>query len=165
MLVVGAPLDAPPMFDAPTPLAPVKATTVSDWFTGAPSTLVADCVLVMLTLVSTPGAVAVQISATPRAIAARWTRVQVSPPPEMVRLCVFVPAVGPSEAANASKTSPAAAVVNGAVVRAPVPSENTIVSTAGPAAAAPSETTSATALFCAPFDPAAGVRLMRLPAR
>src|SRR3954470_14526197 len=98
------------MFEAPTPLAPVNATTLSDWLTGAPKTEVTDCVLVTVTPVSTAGAVAVQISATPLCVAARCTRVGVGPPPDRVRVCVFGPVAAPSEAAKASSTSPAALV-------------------------------------------------------
>src|SRR4051812_46927519 len=166
------------MFEAPTPLAPVNATTLSDWLTGAPKTEVTDCVLVTVTPVSAAGAVAVQISATPLCVAARCTRVQVRPAPDTVRVCVFVPVAGPSQAAaagcrgagvgpapdgggvwvfvpgggppggaKATSTSPAALVENAGVVRGPVPSENTVLSTVGPVAAAgPSEITGATAL-------------------
>ena len=54
-----------------------------------------------VTLVSTPGAVAVQISESPKAAAARLTRVQVSPAPAIVSVCAFC-AAGPSDAANAT---------------------------------------------------------------
>src|SRR5678816_3991806 len=90
----GAPVAPLAMAEAPMPDAPVNAITVSDWFTGRPSTLVTDCVLVTVTLVSAAGAVAVQISATPRCTAARVTRVHVRPAPEMVSVCVFAPVVG-----------------------------------------------------------------------
>src|SRR5260370_718419 len=113
------------MFDAPMPAAPENAMTCSDWFTPAPSTDPTDCVLVTVTLLSAVVAVAVQISATPRCTAARRTRVHVRPPPEIVRFWVLVPVVGPSEAASAMSTAPGV-VLNGAVVRGPTPSENTL---------------------------------------
>src|SRR4029078_1205483 len=107
------------MFDAPTPLAPVNGTTGSDWLTGAPRTEVTDWVLVTVTPASAAGAVAVQISAAPRCVAARCTRVHVRPAPETVSDCVLAPVVGPSDAAKASSTSPAAEVQKAGGVRAP----------------------------------------------
>ena len=83
-----------------------------------------------VTLVSTPDAVAVQISASPDAVAARWTRDHVSPAPAMVSVCALL-AAGPSDAANATSTSPALVVLNACVVRLPRPSEKTILSTVG----------------------------------
>src|SRR4051812_50160369 len=98
------------MFEAPTPLARVNATTLSDWLTGAPKTEVTDCVLVTVTPVSAAGAVAVQISATPLCVAARCTRVQVRPAPDTVRGCVFVPVAGPARAGEGGRHSPPALV-------------------------------------------------------
>src|SRR4051812_10201281 len=147
------------MLLAPTPLAPVKATTVSDWFTAPAS----DCVLETDTLLRAAAAVAVQISATPRDTAARATRVQVNPAPDTVRNWLFVPVVGPSDAASATSTV-APVVLNGAVVRAPAPSEKTVASTAGPDTAGPLDTTRATALPAATLAPAAGFSLITWPA-
>src|SRR5690349_8966211 len=113
-------------FDAPTPLTPEKAITVSDWLNGPPA--VTDCVLVTLTLVNTEGAVAVQISTTPGRPAMLRTRDHVRPAPEMVSDCALA-ALGPSDAAKATSTSPAAAVLKSGVVRAPVPSTDTVLST------------------------------------
>src|SRR6476646_5424575 len=91
-------------------------------------------------------------------------RVQASPAPDTVSVCVLAPLVGPSDAANASSTSPPPAVLNGAVVRGPVPSEKTVLSTTGPPRAAPSETTSATGLLGAALAPDAGFWLITSPA-
>src|SRR4051812_34624947 len=147
------------MLLAPTPLAPVKATTVSDWFTAPAS----DCVLLTDTLLRAAAAVAVQISATPRDTAARATRVQFNPAPDTVRNWLLVPVVGPSDAASAIRTV-APVVLNAGVVRAPVPSTKTVASTAGPDTAGPLETTRATAVPAATLAPAAGVSLVTCPA-
>src|SRR4051794_31331572 len=96
-LTRGAPLAPLAMFDAPMPDAPVNAITVNDWLTAAPRTLVTDWVLVTVTPVSAAGAVAVQISATPRCVAARCTRVHDRPAPETVMFWLFAPDVGPSD--------------------------------------------------------------------
>src|SRR4051812_41513914 len=110
---------------------PANATTVSDWLYGPPA--VTDCVLVTETLVNTEGAVAVQISTTPGRPAMLRTRLQTRPAPEIVSVCAFA-ALGPSEAANATSTSPAFAVLKSGVVRAPVPSADTVLSTVATAA-------------------------------
>src|SRR4029079_4365466 len=115
-------------------------------------------------LVSTAGAVAVQISATPRDVAARCTRVQVRPAPDTVMFWLLAPVAGPSDPISAMSTSPAA-VVFSATVRAPVPSDDTDPSSVGLAAAeGPSETVSATAVPGATLAPAAGLWLMTDPA-
>ena len=57
------------------------------------------------------------------------TRVQVRPAPEIVNDCAFA-ALGPSDAAKATSTSPGAAVLKTGVVRVPVPSTKTVLSTA-----------------------------------
>src|SRR6267142_1999523 len=104
------------------PLTPVNVTTVNDWLKGPPA--VTDCVLVTVTLVNAAGAVAVQISTTPGRPAILRTRVQVRPAPEMVSVCALA-ALGPSDAANATSTSPALVVLKTGVVRVPVPSTET----------------------------------------
>src|SRR3954471_2479622 len=104
------------MFEAPTPLAPVNATTLSDWLTGAPKTEVTDCVLVTVTPVSTAGAVAVQISATPLCAAGRSRRAQGGPAPARVGVGVWVPGGGPTGGARASASPPAALVEKAGVV-------------------------------------------------
>src|SRR5437868_1800059 len=151
------------MLEAPMAVALLNATTLSSWLTAAPFTSVTDCTLLTVTPLNAAGAVAVQISETPRDVAARATRVHARPAPEMVSVCVLVPVVGPSEAANATSTS-AAVVLNAGVVRVPVPFEKTFASTVGPLSGAPLETTSATALPVATFAPAAGVWLITWPA-
>src|SRR4051794_10744954 len=100
MVTEGEPDAAPATFDAPMPLTPENAMTVSDWCTPP-----AACVLVTVTPVNTAGAVAVQISASPNRAAARRTRVQVRPAPEIVSVCALT-AAGPSDAANATSRSP-----------------------------------------------------------
>src|SRR4051794_7302370 len=90
---------------APTPATPVNAITVNDWCTPA-----ADCVLDTVTLVNAAGAEVVQISATPNCVFARARRVHVRPAPAIVSVCAFG-AAGPSDAANATSTSPAAGVL------------------------------------------------------
>src|SRR4051812_39283003 len=147
------------MLLAPTPLAPVKATTVSDWFTAPAS----DCVLVTDTLLRAAAAVAVQTSATPRDTAARATRVQLNPAPDTVRNWLLVPVPGPSDDARAISTA-APVVLKVGVVRAPVPSAKTVTSTAGPLTAGPLETTSAIAVPAATLAPAAGLSLITCPA-
>src|SRR3954452_2398571 len=157
-LTDGAPI-APPTFTAPTPATPLKATTVSDWCTP-----VAACVLETVTLVSTAAAEAVQISASPNCVAARARRVHVRPAPLIVSVWLFG-AAGPSEAAKATSVSPAAVVLNAAVVRLPRPSEKTILSTVGTAnGRGPLETTIDTALDGATVAPPIGVWLMIAPA-
>src|SRR4051812_5234106 len=135
---------------APTPATPVNAITVNDWCTPA-----ADCVLATVTLVNAAGAGAVQISATPNCVFARARRVHVRPAPAIVSVCAFG-AAGPSDAANATRTSPPPVVLNAAVVRLPRPSEKTIFSTVGTAVAGPLEITSATALDGATVPPPIG---------
>ena len=81
-------------------------------------------------LMSAADAVAVQISDEPNCVFARCTRVQVRPAPLIVRFWPFT-ACGPSDAANATSTSPIVEVLKAAVVRLPRPSENTVFSTAG----------------------------------
>src|SRR4051812_8800739 len=151
--------------DAPTPLALVNAITSSDWLTGAPSTVVTDCVLVTVALVSTAGAVAVQISETPRDVAARCTLVHARPAPDTVMFWVLAPVVGPSDPISAMSTSPAVVVLS-VTDRAPVPSAETDVCTVGlpPVAPGPSETTSETAVPGATLAPPAGFWLMTDPA-
>src|SRR5690242_2488501 len=152
------------MFDAPMPVALLNATTLSSWLTAAPFTSVTDCALLTVTLLRAAGAVAVQISETPRDVAARATRDHARPAPEMVSVCVLVPVVGPSEAAKATSTSPAPVVLNAGVVRVPVPFEKTFASTVGPLRAGPLDTTSATALPTTTLAPAPGVWLITWPA-
>ena len=84
---VAAPPAALAPADAPTPEAPLNAITVSDWC--APPD---DCVLETVTLVSTVGAEAFQISASPNCVAARRTRVHARPAPAMVSVCPLVAA-------------------------------------------------------------------------
>src|SRR5882762_6573597 len=91
------------------------------WLTGPLFTTVTDCVLVTVTLVNKVGAVAVQISETPRAVAARCTRVQVRPAPEIVRFWLFAAgAMGPSDAASATSNWPPLVVLKAAVHPRPV---------------------------------------------
>src|SRR4029078_9543428 len=137
----GAPVAPLATAEAPMPDAPVNAITVSDWFTGRQSTLVTDWVLVTVTLLSAAGAVAVQISATPRCTAARCTRVQVRPAPETVMFWLVAPLVGPSHAPSATRTSPGVVVLKAGVVCGPVPSAETVTCAAGPGAGAPLDTT------------------------
>src|SRR4029078_755806 len=94
------------MAEAPPPCAFETAATLSDWLTGAPSTSVTDWVLVIAALVSAAGALAVQISDTPRDPAARCRRVHTRPPPDTVRNWLFAPSpgVGPSDATSATRT-------------------------------------------------------------
>src|SRR5450755_310373 len=73
-----------------------------------------------MALVSTAGAVACQISASPACPLARRTRVQARPAPLTVTLCA-AGASGPSLPTNASSVSPAAAVWKAGVVSAPRP--------------------------------------------
>src|SRR3954465_8096704 len=96
---------------APTALAFLNATTPSDWLIGAPLNNVTDCVLVTVALVSTVGAVAVQISDTPRDVPARWRGGQGRPPPVTVSVWVFVPVGNPSDPTSATSTSPATVVL------------------------------------------------------
>src|SRR5262245_19082524 len=110
-----------------------------------------------------PAAVAVQISASPRATAARCTRVQVRPPPEIVRFWLFTPVVGPSDAASAIRTSPGAVVLKAGVVCVPAPSANTVTCAAGPAGAGPVDTTSDTAEPARALEPPAGFWLITEP--
>ena len=63
------------------PPAPVKATTVSDWFMPVDT----DCVAVTVALINRAGARADQISEVPEMVLARLTRVHVSPAPDTVR--------------------------------------------------------------------------------
>jgi hypothetical protein len=126
---VGAPVAAFAVPLAPTPVAPLNATTVSDW--SKPETR--PCVDVTVTLVSAAGATARQISAVPGRTFVRRTSVHVRPAP--VTVAVW-PEVGPSDPTNATSTSPAAVVLNGAVVCAFLPSLNTVASIAIPAARA-----------------------------
>src|SRR4051794_41964857 len=114
-----------PTLAAPTPATPVNAITVNDWCTPA-----ADCVLDTVTLVNAAGAGAVQISATPNCVLARARRVHVRPAPAIVSVCAFG-AAGPSDAANATRTSPPAGVLKAAVGRFPRPSRENIFSTGG----------------------------------
>src|SRR3954463_14926959 len=119
------------MLVAPTPVAFENAATVSDWLTGSPSTVVTDCVLVTWRLASAPLALTVQISDTPRDVAARATRVHASPPPVTDRFWLFAPDVGPSDATNATSTA-GPDVLNAGVVCAPVPSAETSAVRVGP---------------------------------
>src|SRR5262249_27711575 len=95
-----------------------KVTTVSDWWN--PSS---DWVEVTSAFVRGPGAVALQISAVPSCVFARWTSVQVRPAPETV--AVWPPAREPSEATNATSISETA-VLKGGVGPRPVPSTKTV---------------------------------------
>src|SRR3954465_9762094 len=160
----GAPVAPLAMFEAPTPDAPVKAITVSDWFGARPSTRGTDCVLVTVTPLSAVAAVAVQISATPRCVAARCTRLHDSPAPETVMNWLLVPLVGPSDATSAISTSPGALGLKAGVVCAPAPSAETVTCATGPGAGAPLDTTSDTALPARALEPPLGVWLITDPA-
>src|SRR6185295_14496960 len=102
----------------------------------------------MLAFVSRPGANAAQISAVPNCVLARVTRFQSSPSPETVTVCRMSRLLGPSDATKATSSSPACAVENGGVTRAPGPSDETVVSSANVGAGGtpdgPDDTTSAT---------------------
>src|SRR5262249_7291923 len=89
---------------------PVNVTTVSD--------AVTDCesVAVTLTLVSTDGAKARQISDVPCCTLVRCTRTQVKPPP-LILLTTGLAAVLRLVATNASNSSLAAVVEKAAVAR------------------------------------------------
>src|SRR5262245_34109362 len=137
--------------------------TVSDWFGGRPRTVGTDCVLDTVTFDRMPVAVAVQISATPRCVAARCTRLQVRPPPEIVSSWLFTPVVGPSDAASAMRTSPAAVVLKAGVVCVPAPSAKTVTCAAGPAGAGPVEMTSDTELPASALLPPVGFWLITDP--
>src|SRR5262245_59910148 len=86
-LTEGAPVPADPPAVAPIPAAPAKLMTVSDW--SKPPDAGVD---VTWALVSTPVALAVQISDVPSWPLARFARVHVRPAPETV--AVWVP-LGP----------------------------------------------------------------------
>src|SRR5215472_7007146 len=101
----GAPLAAPLLAVAPVPLVPCKAMTVRVW--SKPPTAGLD---VTCADVSTPGAVAFQISASPACELARATSVQVRPAP--LTVTDWPPLAGPSDSAKASSSSPAAPVWN-----------------------------------------------------
>jgi len=103
-----------------------------------------------VTLASAVAAGACQISAVPACVLTRFTRVQVNPAPLTVSVCALLG--GPSEAARATTSSPAAAVLNAAVVTVPFPSTDTSRSTMG----VPAETTRLTAEPNATGVPAAG---------
>src|SRR3954454_18134655 len=122
------------------------------------------CVAVTVAFTNRAGATAVQISDEPNCALDRLTRVQVNPAPVTVKVCFNDVLVGPADAAKATSSSPAAAVLNAGVVRGPAPSEKTTVSTASGAATAPEDTTSATALPAATCVPATGVWLITRPA-
>src|SRR4051794_30512486 len=130
------------------PLIPENAMTVSDW-----RKPVTACVLETVTFDSSPVALAVQISETPKDVLARLTIVQPRPPPAMVSRWPLTEA-GPAEGANATSTSPGTVVLNAAVVRLFNPSEDTILSTAGPVGATALDTVTET-----------GAALATLPAR
>src|SRR4029077_5446396 len=100
----------------------------SGWIAGTLHVVTA-CVLVTVALVSTVGAVAVQISATPRDVAARCTLVHVRPAPVTVSVWVLVPVGSPSDPTSAMSTSPAVVVLKAGVVRAPAPSDDTLTCT------------------------------------
>ena len=87
-------------------------TTVSDWYN--PPEAWVD---VTVTLASWVVAVAIQISAVPSCVLTRLTNVHDSPAPDTVS--VWVAEVGPSDAANATKISPAADVLNDGVACVP----------------------------------------------
>src|SRR5262249_21845279 len=85
----------------------------------------------------------------------RLTNVHVRPAPETVN--VWDPVVGPSDAAKATSTSPAAAVLNADVVRAPDPSEKTTLSTTTAAVQGPVDNVRFTALPGCAVEPPAGL--------
>src|SRR5215471_3483397 len=99
----GAPLAPPPLTVAPVPLVPCRATTVRVW--SKPPTAGVE---VTRADVSTAGAVARQISASPAWELARATRVQVRPAP--LTVTDWPPLAGPSDSTKASSSSPAAPV-------------------------------------------------------
>ena len=57
---------------------------------------------------------------------------------------VWPPEVGPSDDANATRSSPAAAVLKAGVTTVPLPSTDTFTSTVSATVAGPDDTTSAT---------------------
>src|SRR3954452_23008890 len=122
------------------------------------------CVAVTVAFTNRAGATAVQISDEPNCALDRLTRVQVNPAPVTVNVCFNDVLVGPADAAKATSSSPAAAVLNAGVVRGPAPSEKTRVSTASETAPAPEDTTSATTLPVATLLPAIGVCPITSPA-
>src|SRR4051812_17656215 len=122
------------------------------------------CVAVTVAFTNRAGATAVQISDEPNCALDRLTRVQVNPAPVTVNVCFNDVLVGPPDAAKATSSSPAAAVLNAGVVRGPAPSEKTTVSTASGTAPAPEDTTSATTLPVATLLPAIGVCPITSPA-
>src|SRR3954466_9775442 len=122
------------------------------------------CVAVTVAFTNGAGATALQISDEPNCALDRLTRVQFKPAPVTVNVCFNDVLVGPPDAAKATSSSPAAAVLNAGVVRGPAPSEKTRVSTASEPAPAPEDTTSATARPAAGCGPATGVWLIARPA-
>src|SRR3954454_5188211 len=143
---------------SPIPPAPEKAITVNDWWNDA-----LLCVAVTAALTSGPEVVAVQTSAVPIWVFARFTSVQTSPPPETFRVC-FVVAFGPSDEAKATSSSPALATLITGVVIVPLPSTETIASTCGVPTDAPAETTRSMAPPATRVAPATGDWLITDPA-
>src|SRR4051812_30606305 len=111
-LTDGAPVRALATAEAPMPLAPLNATTVSDWLYG-----VFACVDVTAAFESAAGAVAVHISVVPPCVLTRLTSDHANPPPDSVSVCAALP--GPSDVAKATSTSPGRRVLNAAVVWVP----------------------------------------------
>src|SRR6185436_4040289 len=151
------PMVAPAAADAPVPDAPRKATTVSDCAKPPIS-----CCEMTIASTSGAGAIAVQISDEPNCVFARCRRVQSRPAPVTTNVCGAV--VGPSDAANATSSSPATAVLKAGVTTVPSPSTETTLSTARVAAAGPDEITSATALPTRTGVPPTGAWLITDPA-
>src|SRR5881394_1756461 len=120
------------------------------------------CVAVTVALTSGAVAVAVQISAVPSFLLTRLTSVHSRPAPETVRVCLDAP-FGPSDDTNATRTSPASDVLNGAVTRVPVPSENVNTSTPS-GSGGPDETTRSTAAPTVADAPPIGDWLITEPA-
>src|SRR3954452_13660380 len=104
---VGAPVAALPVPTAPRvdSSAPVNAATFN-----VPCHDPELRVAVTTTLFSALGAAACQISAVPARVFVRWRSRQVSPPP-LTELNDSAPLEGPSEARNATSSSPAWAVL------------------------------------------------------
>src|SRR5260221_1261595 len=119
----GAPVAALVVTDAPTPPAPLKATTVSD--SSKPEV---DWVAVIVAPLSWSVARALQTSASPFWLFAAFTSVQASPPPDTVTVWRLVP---PSEPTNANNRSPGVEVLM-VTLAGPTPSAETLSSIEGP---------------------------------
>src|SRR5260221_3863103 len=140
----GAPVAALVVTDAPTPPAPLKATTVSD--SSKPEV---DWVAVIVARLSWSVDRALETSASPLWLFADFPSVQASPPPDPVTVWRLVP---PSEPTNANSRSPGVEVLM-VTLAGPPPSAETLASIEGTTGGALDTVT------------VTGVAVPRLPAR